>query len=385
MKCTSFVTIFAIFNILCFNNCSDPVSNTDNNYLTPDANGNLHIYVNPLGNNKNLGVSPSKPLKNIYKAIEITISHKRSRFFIHLSEGIYSTEKNGEKFPLAPKASTKIIGAGEGKTVIKGQKTGDHRESIIFLIYTENVLISKMTLLDAGYGVLLDYPAVSDTLSYLELNNNTNGILHGEGCSVAHHVTVRNSDLALSVTNVQNCLLESNKIALTTSSSGEDSYRNLIIFKNDIGIHVSLGLFGSANKINAENIVIANNNIGLKCDGVMNNVKISEIKNSIIWKNEQPVITVCTDSTNYIYKCGFQFAYCDIRGIDQLETCEDQTIFNLVGNFHADPLFIDPENGDFRLQSNSPCIDAGDPATEFLDPDGSRNDLGAFGGSFGTW
>ncbi len=32
-----------------------------------------------------------------------------------------------------------------------------------------------------------------------------------------------------------------------------------------------------------------------------------------------------------------------------------------IGNIDADPLFADPDNGDFRLQTGSPCIDAGDP------------------------
>jgi hypothetical protein len=44
----------------------------------------------------------------------------------------------------------------------------------------------------------------------------------------------------------------------------------------------------------------------------------------------------------------------------------------------ADPLFLDPGNLDFRLQYASLCIDAGDPDAVYNDPDGSRNDMGAF-------
>jgi len=46
-------------------------------------------------------------------------------------------------------------------------------------------------------------------------------------------------------------------------------------------------------------------------------------------------------------------------------------------NIDADPLFVDPDNGDYHLTENSPCIDAGDPDSP-LDPDGTRADMGAF-------
>jgi hypothetical protein len=47
-----------------------------------------------------------------------------------------------------------------------------------------------------------------------------------------------------------------------------------------------------------------------------------------------------------------------------------------------DPQFRNPALGDYRLWASSPCINAGSPAAEFLDRDGSRNDVGAYGGPF---
>lgn len=44
--------------------------------------------------------------------------------------------------------------------------------------------------------------------------------------------------------------------------------------------------------------------------------------------------------------------------------------------FFADPMFVDPDDLDFRLQPDSPCIDAGDPAFP-PDPDGTITNLGA--------
>ncbi|MBC8526507.1 MAG: right-handed parallel beta-helix repeat-containing protein [Candidatus Cloacimonetes bacterium] len=57
-----------------------------------------------------------------------------------------------------------------------------------------------------------------------------------------------------------------------------------------------------------------------------------------------------------------------------------------IGNIDADPLFADPQNGDFHLtwanfpipdSTMSPCIDTGDPNSP-LDPDSTRADMGAY-------
>ncbi|MBN2056800.1 hypothetical protein JW905_17865 [bacterium] len=44
----------------------------------------------------------------------------------------------------------------------------------------------------------------------------------------------------------------------------------------------------------------------------------------------------------------------------------------------VDPLFAG--SGDYHLQAGSPCIDAGNPAPQYNDADGSRNDIGCYGG-----
>ena len=46
----------------------------------------------------------------------------------------------------------------------------------------------------------------------------------------------------------------------------------------------------------------------------------------------------------------------------------------------ADPKFTDFANGDFTLASDSPCIDTGPPDAQYKDHNGSRNDIGMFGG-----
>ncbi|GEM_PF-3292347 len=47
-----------------------------------------------------------------------------------------------------------------------------------------------------------------------------------------------------------------------------------------------------------------------------------------------------------------------------------------TGDPKADPQFVSPT--DYHLQSNSPAINAGDPSSQYNDPDGTRNDMGAY-------
>jgi hypothetical protein len=69
--------------------------------------------------------------------------------------------------------------------------------------------------------------------------------------------------------------------------------------------------------------------------------------------------------------------YCDIEGGEDGIRGDGVNVDWGEGNIDQDPLFANPDSGDFHLTGGSPCIDAGDPESP-LDPDISRADMGAF-------
>lgn len=62
--------------------------------------------------------------------------------------------------------------------------------------------------------------------------------------------------------------------------------------------------------------------------------------------------------------------------VDSFRDHEDEVLGDEV--VQADPAFSDPDAGDYGLAAGSPAIDAGHPDDAYLDPDGTRADLGAF-------
>ena len=126
--------------------------------------------------------------------------------------------------------------------------------------------------------------------------------------------------------------------------------------------------------------------------------------NCIIWDCSEP-ITLADSSSIDIEDRGSHITlrYCDISdgqaGVSI--SGSHSTMTWQEGNFNADPLFADPDHLDFHLKSaagrwdpndsvwvtddvSSPCLDAGDPESSLgkePDPNGSRVNLGAYGGT----
>lgn len=94
----------------------------------------------------------------------------------------------------------------------------------------------------------------------------------------------------------------------------------------------------------------------------------------------------CIVDLNYLYGIELQggsytttvidVAYSDID--DQVWEIGNSHVNWLDGNIEADPLFVDPYSGDYRLQNGSPCIDAGDPSFDVPRGGACIVDMGAF-------
>ena len=147
---------------------------------------------------------------------------------------------------------------------------------------------------------------------------------------------------------------------------------NITITNNTANYGGGMMLFNSSNPI-LENITISDNDAvyggGVLLEKPYEDEEASYpiLINSIIYYNGDG------NSEIYIFSGEFVITYSDIQGGWDGE-----------GNIDAEPIFTDPDNGDYTPMQGSLCIDAGDPFIWYNDIDGTRSDMGATGGLYAT-
>jgi len=145
---------------------------------------------------------------------------------------------------------------------------------------------------------------------------------------------------------------------------GEHQIFNCVINQNNANFGGGGILISAGSSLSIVNCVIYMNSALLSEDGAFMVDGDIQIINSIVWDN------LGTFDRRFMISVS---SYSDIQTIGT----------SPFGNIDLDPEFEDPEAGDFHFQPGSPCIDAGDPNGAYRDVDGSRNDMGVYGGPYG--
>ncbi|MCD4795690.1 MAG: right-handed parallel beta-helix repeat-containing protein, partial [Candidatus Cloacimonetes bacterium] len=225
---------------------------------------------------------------------------------------------------------------------------------------------------------------------------------------------------------INNCdISKANECAISLEN---DSYVDIIgnvIHDNFNSSKGTIEITGSNNVFISQNI-ISNNESSTSTAGISCNNSLAEISNNVIVNNTgqfsafrlqndsdvqltnntiannestnsgTPILIFCLGSSPVIQNCiivdSDTLLFYPPGVFDITYTCIFEG-FTGTGNIDEDPLFVNPTAGDgigydglsasWWLQESSPCIDAGNPDPVYNDPNGSRNDMGAYGGPNG--
>jgi len=288
------------------------------------------------------------------------------------------------------------------KTIINGSTSTDHDSASCVLFHGEDsdAVLQGFTLTE-GRGTRYTLSNLSTTTKYNgKITVEGGGIFFNESnATVKNNLIVNNQAAAVSGYDYNggggissfcgNPKIVNNVVMQNRSISGNGTYgyaagivfnesngvvRNNIIYNNHttgrgaLFVDINIGVI-------VENNTIVGNVCNRDAAGIFNRSPNSVFRNNIVWGNmdiENQIMGIGSDDV-------FEYSFTDQKFDDQ------STIFNAY-----------PEFGDsnFILCQNSPCVDAGNPDTNFNDiEDGStsgkaklpalgdiRNDIGAYGG-----
>ena len=187
--------------------------------------------------------------------------------------------------------------------------------------------------------------------------------------------------------HMYDCLLEGNSgyygggVFNGESGSIASVYQNCI-FKNNTGT-AGAAIFGTRNSL--IQYCLFYNNTSSQGTSIINN------------EGGSPQVTNCTfaDNSGYAFcrnsntlntvirNCifyGNTGTWCQVTNASTIvmEFCNDEDNNAGPGNINQNPLFVNSSAYDYTLQASSPCIDAGDTSSQYNDPDGTINDMGAY-------
>ncbi|HUW33497.1 MAG TPA: right-handed parallel beta-helix repeat-containing protein [Planctomycetota bacterium] len=380
----------------------------------------------PAGDDANSGASPQAPMRHIQALLD-RYPDIGQGFTVHVAPGTYR-----ENIVIGPSHSGLTLqGAGAGTTVIDGNQAG----RCIGLDRAASAIIDGFTITNGSLGGVFCYqssPTISNNIvvsnsafgiscssSPATIRNNIIANNSGRGISfsgaesgeIAGNTITGNADSGIycsgSSPTIKNCTITGNSAKppyTGAQSTGGGAYlyssspaiSNCTIAGNTATTGGGAYLYSSSPAIS--NCTIAGNTASTG-GGIYCQSSSPTLTNCILWGDSAPIGTEISLSSSTL-----MVSHCDVAGgRARIVATNGCTLTWGPGNIETDPLFADPANNDWHLQSlagrwdpaanggvgdwvadaaHSPCIDAGDPASPFSNEqvsNGGRVNLGACG------
>jgi parallel beta-helix repeat protein len=307
-----------------------------------------------------------------------TTVKNNARLGVNLSNNSTGTISDNE---ISGNKGIGIVLYGSSDGTISGNKISENNYQGIDLLNDSKATISDNEVSrNKGSGIAL-WESSEGTISGNKISeNNYQGIdlLNDSKATISGNKISENNYQGIFLTNDSKATISDNEISgnkgsgITLFESSDGTIRNNIINQNK---YEAIELTNCTTVSIANNTLVANGEVRTGGISMYHSCNVTAKNNIIAFNNKEGIYR---DTSNTYKHTGtltldYNNVYQNVNG-DYVGVAEGERGANSI---MLDPQFIDRANNNFRLQTGSPSKQ-GDPS--ILNPDGSRSDMGAYGG-----
>jgi len=343
-------------------------------------------YVGPAGSDQNNGLFPQSAFATIQRGINAASDGDT----VIVADGVYMGQGNKD-LDFGGRLITVTSASGPDNTVINCQ--GNGRGFVFQSGEGSNAVVDGFTIINGNMdraGGIYCYTS-SPTIMNCKITNNNGQQAGGVYCHEGADAVFLN------------CRITNNTGAYTGGIRIVRCNTQLIncVIANNIGSEAGGGIrcdYGPGSPV-IRNCTIAGNSTTKYGGGLWAGYgSLILVQNSILWGN---TAAQQGDNASVSSQSSLTFQYCDVGGGQSGIYSINGQISWGNGNINKDPYFANAAQGNYYLKSQrgryvpqqdiwitdtqtSPCIDAGNPLDDFSEepePNGSRINMGAYGGT----
>ncbi len=279
--------------------------------------------------------------------------------------------------------------AANNPYVIDDAVTLEENSSLVINPGTEIILDNSAFKI---YGTFTANSDADNRIRFIS-NSSWNGIrVIGEAASAefSNCLFKNATDAAISIENnpevtISDCQFTENIADAKAAAIDIINSNNVTITRNMINNNVSdsgpaaIKCTGASASI--YNNIIVNNTAKYSTFSFMNDSNPSVVNNTIAGNTAETGMMMLFNSSPIFIN---NILRDELANITNINSSPEFSYNNIsggadgTGNIDVDPMFVGADN--YMLATDSPCIDAGNPAAEYNDLDGTTNDMGAWGG-----